>query len=500
LLGLSRNWTVVAMLLWNLVCITFPLFDMFTGKKDWMRLFPIFAALSTLFTGILSFFPSMKSWIRVVTALMFLFVMAVGILGVIWKWSVVPSEQARYILNFVLIAIVYSVGAASLWRKRGKEETCTGYSLNWATPLTELRLQHKVEGQEEDWQPAQQVKLTEASTGGPATDFPTYIGTTTVPKNVTNIRLEGSTEPVWSLENQRTKRNVKLGKIWLKWWLPCAHHWAVQVDGDGDGGMWYEVGHKEPWFPRPPLKIEKTPDADRKGLGHFEAGCCGGELVGQTEMTDDEIDVFLVNWQNGMDYFVTSENCIKFGYEFIEKLTDGNFSLSPSSLVAKNASDNSPIASTPCIGASGPGYTALARHGAGDNRLACGTACGAGVRARFGPEFKAQVVAGPGLGVFLDASCSRVEFTWGLPCLGVQLHTDINMNTGVGARNGNVELHLLGFGMKVGVDGLEINTPWIGGYNGGAIIVLVFFEVLDWATVGSFTCTWLGLGQTRFCN
>ena len=104
------------------------------------------------------------------------------------------------IFNNAMIYVFFSVGAASLWRKRGKEETCTGYSLDWAvrspTSLTELRLQHKVEGQEEDWQPAQEVRLTEASTGGPPvlasvsliTDFPTYIGTTTVPKNVTNIR------------------------------------------------------------------------------------------------------------------------------------------------------------------------------------------------------------------------------------------------------------------------------------------------------------------------
>ena len=100
------------------------------------------------------------------------------------------------------------------------------------------------------------------------------------------------------------------------------------------------MGHKGPWSPwspwspwcLPALKIEKTRDEDRKGLGNCvdaEAGCCGGELVGQTEMTDDEIKVFLAHWQNGKNYFVTSENCIKFGYEFIEKLTDGNFSLSP---------------------------------------------------------------------------------------------------------------------------------------------------------------------------
>ena len=38
------------------------------------------------------------------------------------------------------------------------------------------------------------------------------------------------------------------------------------------------------------------------------------------------------------------------------------------------------------------------------------------------------------------------------------------MNTGIGARNGNVEAHVLGFGAKVGADGVEINTP-LGGAN-----------------------------------
>ena len=44
------------------------------------------------------------------------------------------------------------------------------------------------------------------------------------------------------------------------------------------------------------------------------------------------------------------------------------------------------------------------------------------------------------------------------------IHLEPNVNTGIGARNGNVEAHLLGFGAKVGADGLEINTP-IGGVN-----------------------------------
>ena len=46
----------------------------------------------------------------------------------------------------------------------------------------------------------------------------------------------------------------------------------------------------------------------------------------------------------------------------------------------------------------------------------------------------------------------------------VGLHFDPNVNTGIGARNGNFEAHVLGFGAKVGADGFEINTP-IGGVN-----------------------------------
>ena len=135
-----------------------------------------------------------------------------------------------------------------------------------------------------------------------------------------------------------------------------------------------------------------------------------------------------------------------------------------------DATDNSHIARTRIL-APGPCCTArYYRHGAGDNRLTYGPI---GVRARLGPEFKVQVVAGPGLGVFLDGSCSRVEVTFGLPWLGVQLHTDINVNTGMGARNGNIELHFLGFGFKIGADGLEINTPWVGGYHSALILVVL---------------------------
>ena len=77
-----------------------------------------------------------------------------------------------------------------------------------------------------------------------------------------------------------------------------------------------------------------------------------------------------------------------------------------------------------------------------------------------------------------------MEFSIGWPWLGGDLHADINLNTGLGARNGNFEVHLLGFGGKVGTDGIELNTPWFGGYNIGAVPIALFylyrFNLINW--------------------
>ena len=81
-------------------------------------------------------------------------------------------------------------------------------------------------------------------------------------------------------------------------------------------------------------------------------------------------------------------------------------------------------------------------------------------------KFQAQAVAGPGFGAFGDASVGRLEVSAG-NVIGV--HAEPNLNTGIGARNGNVEAHLLGFGAKVGADGVEVNTP-LGGVNACSIM------------------------------
>jgi hypothetical protein len=92
--------------------------------------------------------------------------------------------------------------------------------------------------------------------------------------------------------------------------------------------------------------------------------------------------------------------------------------------------------------------------------------------------FQVQAVAGPGFGAFLDASCNRIEVSFGFLWVGFGVHADLNLNTGLGARNGNLELHVLGFGGRLGADGLELNMPWMGGSNIMAIPIGILLYVM----------------------
>ena len=77
-----------------------------------------------------------------------------------------------------------------------------------------------------------------------------------------------------------------------------------------------------------------------------------------------------------------------------------------------------------------------------------------------GPSAQASAGFGAWAGG-LGASLVRAEANLG-PVGGV--HLEPNLNTGAGVRDGNLDVHLLGFGTRIGAHGLEINTP-IGGVN-----------------------------------
>jgi hypothetical protein len=77
-----------------------------------------------------------------------------------------------------------------------------------------------------------------------------------------------------------------------------------------------------------------------------------------------------------------------------------------------------------------------------------------------GPFAEASAVAGPGLGAWAGIlPLGRAEVNIG-PVVGV--HLEPNLNTGLGVRDGNLDVHLLGFEARLGADGLEVNTP-LGG-------------------------------------
>ena len=140
-----------------------------------------------------------------------------------------------------------------------------------------------------------------------------------------------------------------------------------EEDGPQGTGWWYEVAHKETLFTLPKIRVSKVSNRDRrmfmpcmpclpccktedqsKELRQWfsclpchdetsvemgccderDAGCSGGEIVGKTRLTDEEIEVFYENWSKEKRYFAPTTNCIKFAYELIEKLTDGEFLIS----------------------------------------------------------------------------------------------------------------------------------------------------------------------------
>ena len=90
-----------------------------------------------------------------------------------------------------------------------------------------------------------------------------------------------------------------------------AHHWAVQVD-DND---WYEIKVDKQGNKNKYCTIAKSYGrAAESGAGQF-----GGEYVGETDKTDEEIEDFNRDWETrNPRYEYTSINCQKYAIEFIK--------------------------------------------------------------------------------------------------------------------------------------------------------------------------------------
>ena len=242
-------------------------------------------------------------------------------------------------------------------------------------------------------------------------------------------------------------RTIKLGRKAAIW---PALHWAVKV-----GPVWYEIVGKGA-----NNHVKGGPNAVRRNYGseaESGAGSLGGEIVGETNKSDSEIDRFIEEWLNcNTHYGLLEDNCQKFAYEFVCFLTNGvNFRLPHRFDAALSAQGLSLDADSFAIAEDG---IAIARIGTGETRASAGY-----FNAMYrGPSYEASAVAGAGLGAWAGASpLGRAEVNLG-PVAGV--HLEPNLNTGLGVRDGNLDVHLLGFGTRIGADGLEVNTP-LGGVN-----------------------------------
>jgi hypothetical protein len=245
-------------------------------------------------------------------------------------------------------------------------------------------------------------------------------------------------------------------------------HWTVLVGGIHKKN-WLTNKHNETLEKSQKTeKIEKPWSELRNAVKSFVRSF-GSQIIGITNKTDEEIATFINNWQKqNRNVSDMLENCQKFAYEFIFFLTDGvNFRL-PVRLDDAHAVNDFDIfyifmdvdqyAKWSFFTVVQDGI-AMARLATFDHRFVRGA-----IHAMFlGPSIAVSTVCGlPGFGIWLDLVLFSMQCSAGR-WLGFQLCP--NLNTGLGVRDGNFELALLGYGFKIGLDGFEINTP-IGGFSG----------------------------------
>ena len=171
---------------------------------------------------------------------------------------------------------------------------------------------------------------------------------------------------------------------------------------------------------------------------------------------DVEIFLWRVQWLAwNPDYDVLKDNCQKFAYEFIIWLTNNNYKLDHRVDAGNIFTEIRQFWANDGFAVAQDG-NAIANYGLGQGEASKGPFS---IKAKVG-QVTGQVVALPaGIGGFVDATLVDARASFG-NIIGI--HVGLNANTGIGIRNGNAEAHYFGFGGKIGVDGVEINTPYFG--------------------------------------
>lgn len=240
------------------------------------------------------------------------------------------------------------------------------------------------------------------------------------------------------------QRTVFIGKRVLV--ALFATHWAVKV-----GETWYEIHGAS-------KNATGLPNAIRMSTGEASAGFAvtwTGDIVGTTRKSDEAINNFI--WGEGgwiarnPWYNFTTTNCQKFATDFAFWLTSGRCLLPPME-AGVGVLSRGPSAFAAKFAGAGKAVVMTA-HLERTNKLARFSADGPMATAQAG-------LRRHGFGAFGEVSLAHAEASLGGGVCSVLL--DVNVNTGIGWRNGNAELTVLGFGARVGQNGVRLNTPVLG--------------------------------------
>mmetsp|Transcript_58522 Transcript_58522/g.164080 ORF Transcript_58522/g.164080 Transcript_58522/m.164080 type:complete len:243 (+) Transcript_58522:70-798(+) len=224
---------------------------------------------------------------------------------------------------------------------------------------------------------------------------------------------------------------------------PFASHWALKV-----GGVWYEL-----------MGASKKDDNAKNEVSRRRGSKCSelgaspslGGVVGTTHESEAEIASFIESWLGQHPiYNLMTCNCQMFVKDLADFVCEGHARL--------------PMMDS-----------GLRDHGGGSDSWSLAATCKSVARASVGRSeiqhgiFKFQA-EGPnagveaiarndeGFGVFADASLARVSGHIG----PVGVRFEPNLNTGYGVRSGNFEANALGFGIKLGQDGIGVQSPIMG--------------------------------------
>lgn len=207
-----------------------------------------------------------------------------------------------------------------------------------------------------------------------------------------------------------------------------AQHWIITV-----GDVMYQAGNVDGfnWAEGSPANTSKVQ--------------AGRTQSGTTTKSDEDIAQYIALWNSdgggAYAYNLLSNSCQTFATHLVRYLCDGQGKLPNQggiSMTKDSKNFNAAI---------------------GFGEVACASAGGAKA-AVSGPAAGLQGIKGQG--AFFTAEMFKAEAGTDTPLGHVGVQWGPNANTGVGVRNGNAEATVLGFGGKVGKDGVGVRTP-LGG-------------------------------------